>query len=152
MPEPENEVMDCPHCNASFYPHWNNTTISAIGPDRLKPLFVGSIKVTTCTSAVCNKVIILLEDQEGDKKQLLPVSPEVVIEIIIQVFIDFEHMRREQTKEEKMTADEEDSFRTHMGTFFHAIYEAVHNNGSAVQVAGKYVAFFNQLAGLLTSP
>ena len=81
--------------------------------------------------------------------QVFPLEPERVIEIIIQVFISFENLRREQEGEPEMTAEEKSVRRESLRGFFSGIWETVKTGGDAVQVIGKYLPFFEQLTKLL---
>ena len=69
-------------------------------------------------------------------------KPEIVIEIIIQVFIDLENLRRQQSNEPPMTEEEETSKRGYMWKFFESAYNTLRNGGDVAQLMNQYIDFF----------
>lgn len=106
MPAPTNDKTDCPHCHQPYYPNWAAQGVSTSGPSRQTSVTACNVWATTCTS--CDKPVVRLEPKGGDAKELFPdwdfgqvfpVEPEVAIEIVIQVFIDFE--KRQASREQR---------------------------------------------------
>ena len=155
MPRPENNKTNCPHCGVPFFPVWDDDEISTPAPQRTRKVPVWKIWTTTCTS--CEKPIVQLEASgltletlpEWDVKQVCPMSPEVAIEIIIQIFIDFDRLHRRQEREPEMTEEEEEEKRKSFREFFTTVMDVVKKGGDAARTFGNYLPFFEQLRNLL---
>ena len=157
MRDSEEKRTNCPHCGELYYPLWTEKDIEAPRPNRKTEINVGRIWATTCTS--CDRPIVeirvLREDEtfimhgDTDSDRVFPVEPEWVIEIIIQVFIDFENLRRQQEGEPEMTDEEKSDRHGSLHEFFSRIWETVRTGSDAMQVVNKYLPFFEQLTKLL---
>ncbi len=158
MPASEDKRTNCPHCGELYYPLWSEVDILAPPPNRRDELRVGRIWATTCTA--CDLPIIEIDvpkEGEGflrttqgrDSYSVFPAKPEWVIEIIIQVFIDFEDLRRQQAGDPEMTEEEQNDRRRSLREFFGGIWETVKTHGDAAETMGKYLSFFEQLTKFL---
>ena len=159
MPASENARTNCPHCDQPYYPRWITSEIGAPRPNRRDgTISVGRIWATTCTSCNC-PIFEIRARQEGepvitgvmDADQVFPLKPEWVIELVVNVFIDFENIRRDQAGESKMTDEEQSDKREGFRKFFSGILETVKTGGDAAEVMSKYLPFFAQLTKLLPS-
>ncbi len=116
--------------------------------------------MTTCTS--CDELIVNLHlagnDLEKIKRKemvqyLLPPEPTIAIEIIVQIFIDFENLRRREAREPEMTDQEEQTMQNTYTDFFLSIWEAAVKYGAGTaQVIEKFRLFFEQIQELLPPP
>lgn len=150
----------CPHCETDYYPAWTQHDLRIKSPARLEDIDIGSIQVTTCTS--CDELIVNLHlkgndlgkvnRKEGDA-QLLPPEADVVIKIIVQIFIDFENLRRREANEPEMTEVEEATMMGSYMNFFWSVWEAAVKYGAGTaQVVEKFRLFFEQIQKLLPPP
>ena len=155
MPQPDNNKTNCPHCGVPFFPVWNPAQINTRNPQRTGEVSVWQLWTTTCTS--CEKPIAQLQAigataetmPEWDIEQVCPMPPEVAIEIIIQIFIDFDRLHRRQEREPDMTEEEEKEKRKSFREFFTTVMNAVKTGGDAAQIFKNYLPFFEQLRKLL---
>ena len=158
MPASEDKRTTCPHCGELYYPLWNAVDILAPPPNRRDELRVGRLWATTCTA--CDRPIIEIDTpKEGetflttiqgrDSYPVFPAEPEWVIKIIIQVFIDFENLRRQQASDPEMTEEEQNDRRRSLHEFFSGIWETVKTHGDTAETMGKYLSFFEQLTKFL---
>ena len=147
MAEEEKEI--CPYCDALYHPQWVSSTSTSPHPRRNEPpIYFGAIKVSTCTS--CDRLLVkIFPGGDYEKVQLreaprylLPAEPEVVIEIVIQLFVDFENARRNDKGEAKMTAEEEQSQRQRWTQTLDAMYEVVRKGGDMARLARPFLPFF----------
>ena len=156
----KDQKKECPHCYRLYYPIWKRQDVHAPLPSRRDDFLMGRIWATTCTA--CDEPII--EFRVGDDRnsagqvirkgsqQVYPIESEIVIQIIVQVFIDLEKLRRRQSNEPDMTDEEETASRTYIWEFLKNAFETVKTGSAAAQVISKYLPFFRTLFPELPPP
>ncbi len=105
------EKAQCPHCGVPFPPRWESVAVNALNPSRDANEHQGDLWTTTCTS--CDKPVLEFQPVDGgalgegtDRLQVFPHSKELSIEIIIEIVLNFEDLRRRNEAEPEMTEDE----------------------------------------------
>ena len=112
------DKIQCPHCGVPFPPRWTGTGFGCSNPSREEDETVGAIWATSCMS--CDKPIIefqpvgdvvsevLSGSPTGESRRIpiFPVSKEQSIEIVIEIILNFENLRRQNEKEPEMTNEE----------------------------------------------
>ena len=66
----------------------------------------------------------------------------VAIEIVVQLFIDFEKVRRHEKGAPDLTAEEEQSRKQKWTKNFADMYEVVRKGGDMARVTGQLLSFF----------
>ena len=149
------EQETCPSCAVSYYPLWRVTDCTVHTPDRTTTINAGKVHVATCTS--CDEFLLKFvptNDLQSYVKrcpadQLWPVPEQVVIEIVVQIFIDFENVRRREGEEPEMTDEEESQMKGRFKSFFEGVRKAAEKGGETATVASRFLPFFDQLRRLL---
>ena len=163
MSEATNTKETCPHCDTPYYPIWTTNALSSVSPSRQETITLGDLGATTCTS--CDEPILNLfllgpvrQKSEGMPEQavkpqrIFPPESRIVIEIIVQIFIDFEHVRRQEEREPEMTDDEEETMRQSYTEFFLSVLEGARLARGTAQVLERFRPFFEPLLKLLPPP
>jgi len=155
------EKEHCPHCDTPYYPVWTPNALTSPTPDRQESAEIGKITATTCTS--CDSPILNLillggdgaalaedrRDQEPKAQQIFPPESEMVIEIIVQIFIDFEHVRRQENREPEMTDHEEETMKSSYTEFFLSVLEGARLARGTAHILERFQLFFEQIQKLL---
>jgi len=155
------EKEHCPHCDTPYYPVWTHNSLTSTTPDRQESSEIGKITATTCTS--CDRPILNLIltgwggealtedrlDQEPKAQQIFPPESEMVIEIIVQIFIDFEHVRRQENREPEMTDHEEETMKSSYTEFFLSVLEGARLARGTAHILERFQLFFEQIQKLL---